>query len=333
MAAHRPKHQTQQSLVSEYESDVQNLSDIPVPPSDRTDEELNLSVLRRYSRDVLRLEYVAPYVVVYRFMPESLNWEKSGVEGSTFLCALKPNEGYGYRCAVVVLNRRSLENFIVELHSEDDVEMSEEYIILKTEAKGQTAIYGLWVFREPPPSSTAHHPEEFAKKIVACVAKVEQRKVAVAAPEQQNGAQGEQEQHEKQESTEMGRQISLSQLFGQQRREDDSWSIRSHSPSSRSPQTIQHPQSTPYSQPVPQSQPTQPVRHIQSTQPSQYQPLAHEPPHQNTPQFTTTADTEFFRASYKPATSPSPAVSAQSNGTRRDNLLELFRKADENRPA
>ena len=286
MATHRPKHHIQNSTVSDYESDAHYLSDIP-PPPERTDEELNLSVLRRYNSDVLGLEYVAPYVVVYTFNPESLTWEKSGMEGSTFLCALRPDSEYAYRCAVTVLNRRSLDNLTVELFSRDNVEISDEYIILKSEAAVESQIYGLWVFREPPPSSTAHHPEEFAKKVQQCVEKVESSHASIIAAQGDGAGQ--------QESEPMGRQISLSQLFGQQRREDDSWSIRSHSPS-RPPTQAQQ-------QPVPQL----------------------------TQQFSSTADTEFFRSSTKPTTTPSPAVSAQSNGQQRDTLLDLFRKASENR--
>lgn len=287
----RAKHQLQTSIVSDYESDAQYLSDIPPPPAERTDEELNLSVLRRYNKDVLRVEYVAPYVVVYTFTPESLNWEKSGMEGSTFLCALQPSFEYAYRCAVTVLNRRGLENLNLELFSRDNVEISDEYIILKVEANSETQIYGLWVFREPPPSSTAHHPEEFARKIQECVQKVELSRGMKGAT--QDGSEEEDEEEEL-ESEAMGRQISLSQLFGQRRREDDSWSIRSHSPS-RAP--VQ-----PQQQPLPQF----------------------------ATQFATTADTDFFRTSTRPTKTPSPAVSAQSQSNgQRDALLELFRKASE----
>ena len=290
MAAHRNRHHNQNSIISDYESDAHYLSDIPAPPLQRTDEELNLSVLKRHNQDVLGLEYVAPYVVVYVFSSESLSWEKSGMEGSTFLCALRPSAEYGYRCAVIVLNRRSLDNLQLELFSHESVEVSEEYIILKREVNGLTQIYGLWVFREPSPSSTAHHPEEFAKKIQECAQEVESSHVSTASA-QSNGVEPEEE-----ESIPMGRQISLNQIFGQQRKEDDSWSIRSHSPSRPSTQS-QH------QQPVPQF----------------------------VPQFTNTADTDFFRAAAKPTATPSPAVSAQSNGQHKDTLLELFRKASEKR--
>ena len=286
MALQQPKHHVQNSVISDYESDGHYLSDIPPPPPERTDEEVNLAVLRRYNKDVLSLEYVAPYVVVYTFNPESLTWEKSGMEGSTFLCALQPNAEYAYRCAVVVLNRRSLENLNLELFSPDNVEITDEYIILKTDVSDVTQIYGLWVFREPPPSSTAHHPEQFAKKVQECVQKVglSHRSLVRA---QSNGLE------EKQEEVPMGRQISLSELFGQQRQEDDSFSVRSHNSSRPSTQAVQ-----------------------QAVLPQQ---------------FATTADTDFFRSSSKPATTPSPAISAQSNGQQRDTLLDLFRKASEKR--
>lgn len=295
MVPRRPAHQAQPSLISDYESDGHYLSDIP-PPAERTDEELNLSVLRRYRSDVMSLEYVVPYVVVYTFSPESLSWEKSGIEGSTFLCGLLPNGEYTYRCAVVLLNRRNFENLNIELTSSENVDITGEYIILKTDADEQQ-FYGLWVFREPPPSSTAHHPDEFAKKLQECAQRAEQsrrKSFSVSVSELTNG------HDEQEESVPMGRQISLRELFGQQRQEDDALSMRSHSPSQKP----------------------------SITQDSLEPPLQPPGPTQ-VPQFFTSADTDFFRTSashLKP--SHASQMSGQANG-HKDTLLDLFRKASE----
>jgi hypothetical protein len=296
----RKRHQINQSLVSDfYDSDAHFLSDIPPPPAERTDEELNLSVLRRYRQDVASLEYVVPYVVVYTFSPESLSWEKSGMEGSTFLCGLQPNSEYSYRCAVIVLNRRSLENLNIELRSSEDVDITEEYIILKNENQGQTQFYGLWVFREPPPSSTAHHPEAFAQKVQECAKKAESSRYP-QKQERWNAVQ------ENEDSVPMGRQISLRELFGRQRQEDDTWSVKSHGSSQRAPQTF-IPQQAPPIQQVPQQQQQQ----------------------QHQPQFVTSPDTDFFLSGSKQMSSQLPAVAAQNQ--QRDSLLDLFKKASEKR--
>ena len=209
---------------SDYESDGNYLSDIPPPPLERTDEELNLSVLQRHNREVITVEYVAPYAVVYQFSSESQQWEKSGIEGTAFVCGLMPRYGAPRRYEVTVLNRRGLENFNIELLTASDVEVTEDYIILQSEMDGFLHVYGLWVFSEPPPSSTSHHRAAIAQKIQECAATVErERKLVEERDGVDYGAEFE-------ESVPMGRQLSLKELFGQQRQEDDAWSVRSHSP-------------------------------------------------------------------------------------------------------
>ena len=294
VSAQYARHVHHQSLISDYESDGHYLSDIPGPPSTRTNEELNLSVISRYRSDATTLEYVVPYVVVYTFSPESLGWEKSGMEGSTFLCGLSPNTEYGYRCAVVVLNRRGLDNLNIELVSSDSVDITDEYVIIKHETPEQTHIYGLWVFREPPPSSTAFHPEAFAAKVQESVRRAETSR-RKPAPAHQNG-------HQEQEgSVPMGRQISLRELFGQQRQEDDTWSVRSHSPSRRTSNTH------PIQQPIPE--------HFQVPSGAPVQSST------NTNSFTTPYDSS---SSLPPLSS---RVTQPAN--QQQTLLDLFRKSSE----
>jgi hypothetical protein len=224
MSRNKPRH-GHQHTISDYESDVNYLSDIPAPPAERTDEELNLAVLRRHNHDVFTLEYVAPYVVVYIFNPTSQEWEKSGIEGTAFVCGLVPNNEYSARYAVMVLNRRGLENFNLELLSEEEVEITDEYIILQSPDANMPHVYGLWVFSEPPPSSTAHHRVAISQKIKDCAQRVAE------------GRRSNQHQDTQiEDGAAMGRQLSLQQIFGQQRQEDDAWSVRSHSPAHHSPQ-------------------------------------------------------------------------------------------------
>ena len=222
----RGRHQHSQSLQqpSDYESDGQFLTDIPPPPEQRTNEELNVLVLRRHSREATSVEYVAPYAVVYRFSPDSQQWEKSGIEGTAFVCGLQPTQNNLERFEVTVLNRRGLVNFRLEILSAADVEVTEEYIILNEIVDGVPKVYGLWIFSEPPPSSTSHHRVAIAHKIQECAQRVE----AGRKPSKQEGLNGHSGDIE--ESVPMGRQLSLKDLFGQQRQQDDGWSIRSHSP-------------------------------------------------------------------------------------------------------
>ncbi|KAL9116844.1 MAG: hypothetical protein Q9187_006625, partial [Circinaria calcarea] len=226
MTSRKAKHHRIQSQsvpqASDYESDLNYLSDVPPPPSDRTDEELNLSVLKRHDHAVISLEYVAPYAVVYVFSPTSQQWEKSGIEGTAFICGLSPTEERDPRYSVVVLNRRGLENLNVELLSSNDVEVTEEYIILQSAKDGVPRVYGLWVFSEPPPSSTSHQRAAMAHKIQECTARVEMG--TRLAEEQHANGDDNGDDAVVEDSIPMGRQVSLKELFGQQRQNDDAWS-------------------------------------------------------------------------------------------------------------
>ena len=159
--------------VSDYESDAFIAEKVELPSVSRSDHELNLSVLKRHDPNVIALHYVSPYAVVYIFNPTSEKWEKSGIEGSTFVCGLAANLECDQRSSVMVLNRRGLDNFSIEVKSTHEIEVTDEYIILQSEQDGQLQVYGLWVYSEPPPSSTAHHREMAAAKILECASKAE----------------------------------------------------------------------------------------------------------------------------------------------------------------
>lgn len=290
----RPRNGHNHSFISDYESDSHYRSDMAGPPPvARTNEELNLSVLSRHRPDTIAIVYVVPYVVVYIFSPESLSWEKSGMEGSTFLCGLSASLEYDYRCAVVVLNRRGLENLNIELTSDESVDITDEYLIVKNERAGQTKIYGLWVFREPPPSSTSHHPEAFAAKVQECIRRVEKsKKVPDPKPPDSDEMQ--------EISVPMGRQISLRELFGQQRQEDDTWSVRSHSPSHRN--SITH-----------------------STAVSVVGPV------QVVSQFAVSSVIDVLKAASPQSSNPISSLQSQPSqrNDQQQRLLELFRRAKE----
>ena len=228
MSPRKARHQQTPSGLanqpSDYESDANYISDIPLPPIQRTDEELNFSVLQRHNQDVISLEYVAPYAVVYQFSSESQQWEKSGIEGTAFVCGLLPDKQSTQRYEVTVLNRRGLNNFTLELMNVSDVEVTEEYIILNSTHDGVPHVYGLWVFSEPAPSSTFHHRTAIAHKIQECAEKAEAgRRLAQEHTESEHDEYND-------DGIPMGRQLSLKEMFGQQRQQDDAWSIRSHSP-------------------------------------------------------------------------------------------------------
>lgn len=243
-----------------YLSDTQQQPPDPAmpPPPTRSNEELNISVLRRHNPAITSILSLAPYAVVYFFSPSTRQWEKSGVEGTMFVCQLTQGRLGEERYSVFVLNRRGLDNFDVRLTDGENVELTDEYVILKAEddddddedsgggggngRKKNSRIYGLWIYSEPPPNSTAETRTINAQMIKECAVHAGQSlKLARERreAERQNGLHAAAAPNEAYASVPMSRQISLKELFGQQRAQDDGWSVKAHSPG---PDAAQQPQ-------------------------------------------------------------------------------------------
>ncbi|KAL1991680.1 hypothetical protein VTN49DRAFT_4988 [Thermomyces lanuginosus] len=254
------------TIASDYEDsdaapgDAQQSQQLPdnIPPPTRTNEELNLSVLRRYNPSIRTLLSLAPYAVVYDFNAETRQWEKSGVEGTLFVCQLEPGPCWGEeRYNVFVLNRRGLNNFDLRLTSGENIELTEEFVILKTDddndengleqpvQNGSTTaatprIHGLWIYSEPPPNSTAETRRinarviyESAVKAGESLRQAKERAAAAARPASLPPLQPAQLQPHHQNPTSAvgtGQRISLQDLFGHQRVQDDGWSVHAHGP-------------------------------------------------------------------------------------------------------
>jgi hypothetical protein len=233
---------------SDYESDnAAYLSDLPAarPPQTRTNDELNLSVLQRYNPEISSILSIAPYAVIYEFTPHpEPTWNKSGIEGSLFICQLSPGRRLGEdRYVVFVLNRRGLENFEAELREADNtcVEITEEYVIVSLMEGGAQKIYGIFIFSEGVGSSTEKTRSLNAELMKQCATqagislKAAEAAAVEAVPSQNNGHQygAESAIDGLAMGVPMGRQISLQELFGRQREEDAGWSVRVHSPEGR----------------------------------------------------------------------------------------------------
>ncbi|KAJ5833543.1 Dcp1-like decapping [Penicillium riverlandense] len=293
MAA-RKRRPNNNNYPTDYESDTY-LSDMPqqqpAPPL-RSNEDLNLSVIRRHNPSVNSILSLAPYSVVYIFSPTTRQWEKNGVEGSLFVCQLSQGNLGEERYSVFVLNRRGLNNFDLPLTDGENVEITEEYVILKADegqegeqgengiadplnpqggrsnnhngtGSADVRIYGLWIYSEPPPNSTAETRTINAQLIHECATHAGQSlKLARERLEamRQNGmhvaAAAAPPLDEVQASVAMGRQISLKDLFGQQRAQDDGWSVRAHNIGPGE----QHPGYHGMMQPPPPPPPSQPQR-------------------------------------------------------------------------
>lgn len=189
----------------------------PAAPLIRSSEELNLSVLRRHYPEVVAIHYVAPYAVLYVYTLELAQWEKIGMEGSLFVCELVPSSIGAERFAVILLNRRGLENFFMEIKSPEDIEF-DEFIMMQSDQ-----VYGLWIYSEPS-TSTANVPSEIKAKLLELAARAEESRKTKERETESGGTDVEQVET----SIPMGRQLSLRELFGQQRQTEATAVIQSH---------------------------------------------------------------------------------------------------------
>ncbi|KAF4121934.1 Dcp1-like decapping family [Geosmithia morbida] len=143
--------------VSDYESDaaaMQSTHDYAPPPPTRTNTELNLSVLQRYIPSVATILKVAANAVLYTFDATGQRWDKSGVEGTMFVCLQNPlleDPQRHPRGCVFVLNRRGLGNVMIELNTVDHTETMGELFIMRVDADVPGLpgkVVGLWVHND-----------------------------------------------------------------------------------------------------------------------------------------------------------------------------------------
>ncbi|KAF2205583.1 PH domain-like protein [Delitschia confertaspora ATCC 74209] len=236
MASLKRKARLSQSrLPQPYDYETDANFDLPAPPP-RSNEELNLSVIRRHYPAVTSVLSIAPYVVLYLFSPEAAKWLKNDVEGGLFVCQLTPSSIGADRFAVAMLNRRGLDNFFLELSSAVEVDSTEEYVILQDNGvDGTPKAYGLWIFSEEG-KSTENCRAIHAQIIQDCAKQAEQSRKALEEQMRNDAEAAEQiEPMDMQDSVSMGRQVSLRELFGQQRESDADWSVHDHHSAAATP--------------------------------------------------------------------------------------------------
>ena len=229
--------------VSDYESDNPGYqSDYPSkpPPPNRTNEELNLSVLKRHNHEIKSILSIAPYAVVYEFSPvPQPEWTKTGVEGSLFICELTPGSYGEDRYSAIVLNRRSLENFEAELREGEDagVEVTGEYVIISFKEAHEQKIYGVYIFHDGPGTSTENSMQlngDLMKSLADHAGASRQAAEAAASAARAQHTNGHVQEAEKTLQDQQAnapsahQQSSLEQIFVQQRENDAAFSVRGH---------------------------------------------------------------------------------------------------------
>ncbi|KAK4221820.1 putative mRNA-decapping enzyme [Podospora fimiseda] len=138
----QPSSGRQQIQASDYESDtayyMETRDMAPQPPSQtRSDMEINLSVLRRHDPTILSILAIAANAVIYTFLGTTGGWEKHGIEGTLFVCEQQPVLGSLGQpkpsACVFILNRRGMNNLILDLSRISDCEVVEELIVFRLE--------------------------------------------------------------------------------------------------------------------------------------------------------------------------------------------------------
>ncbi|KAL6799405.1 PH domain-like protein [Trichoderma sp. SZMC 28013] len=206
----KPRHNRHPSnripAISDYESDAAVVTSAYEAPPPRTNTELNLSVLQRYLPSISRILSIAANAVVYTFDSTAQSWEKSGIEGTMFVCAQTPlpeDVDHRPRACVFVLSRRGLDNVVVDLARVGHVELMGELVILKVEGDWEEdeKVLGVWI----------HNDEENTRATNGAIIE-ESWKIARAAGTVSN--EGPEAGPAMQA---IGRPLTLNELFGRQK--------------------------------------------------------------------------------------------------------------------
>jgi hypothetical protein len=164
---------------SDYDTDTANLTDnqyhvdmaVHAQPQ-RSAEELNMLVLRRWYPEVEYILAIAPFATLYTFAPDSQQWNKCETEGVLFVVQLEAQAGYP-RYRLIILNRKSMVNFELDLVSMDNIEITTEYVIVQVpDEEGTPQIFGIWIFSDK--SQVPDTREMIAATIVDCANRAEE---------------------------------------------------------------------------------------------------------------------------------------------------------------
>ncbi|KAI0967538.1 PH domain-like protein [Xylaria arbuscula] len=136
----RQQHQQHQQAplpTSDYESDTAQYMAPAAPDAQptalagRTNPELNLSVLRRYLPSIASVLSIAANAVVYTFESGS-QWKRTTMEGTMFICLQRKFPGAaGETGCLFILNRKGLQNFVLDLDNVGNFELAGGLLIFK----------------------------------------------------------------------------------------------------------------------------------------------------------------------------------------------------------
>jgi hypothetical protein len=198
--------------TSDYDSEVFQKSQSP----SRAPEKITLTVLQRYVPSLLGILSRAPSAQIYTFSRETETWEKANIEGTMFIGKLTPSPITGcQRHCIIVLNRKGLENLIIESGEIENVEVTEDFLLLEfrtnaTDNPQEKKAIGFFIFADPE-----IHSKEYICQLVK--EHMEMAKMDRYRSGQQEAVSYDDEVQESIEigaARPLGRRISLSELFG-----------------------------------------------------------------------------------------------------------------------
>ncbi|XRB02420.1 mRNA-decapping enzyme [Pycnococcus provasolii] len=117
-----------------------SLSSLPPPNLDAPAAEMSLAVLRRIDSSISQVRAKASHVSLYDFNVETKSWSKRNIEGALFVVVR--NNGARTAFQIIVLNRQSPENLVLDITPSLEMETKPPYLLYKT----TTGVNGLWFF-------------------------------------------------------------------------------------------------------------------------------------------------------------------------------------------
>ncbi|KAI0140260.1 hypothetical protein BJ166DRAFT_630458 [Pestalotiopsis sp. NC0098] len=137
-------------ITSDYESDTASYmaahAALPNPAlAQRSNEEINMTVLRRYMPSITHVYSIASNAVVYTYDPTSdaTGFEKANIEGPLFTCQLGGNDAQN---SIFILNRKSTDNLKLDLATATNIEQQGDMLYIQsTGSNGEPNVWGLYI--------------------------------------------------------------------------------------------------------------------------------------------------------------------------------------------
>lgn len=206
--------QSIQIQASDYESEAY----VPAAAEQRTNEQINHAVIQRYVPNLQAIIAIAPSTQLYTFLAETEQWDKTNTEGTLFVCELAPSPltGLVEHC-VVVLNRKGMENLIIATKEIENVEGVEPFLLITLRSLDELKTLGLFIYDDN--TGAKGHIWKLITQLWEQAMEQRAQEDALVEHLGFGGAQGAEMVKTLSMSGQkgMGRRLSMTELFGQQR--------------------------------------------------------------------------------------------------------------------